>query len=245
MCIRDRIAPELLHAQHCRAGGAEVAAAGVIYLVVEGPERLTLNTFSAAYKREQRGICRRTSAKHDRRQTRKTCFKNPRGLSRKDVPVVAERPGAVLREVLRPRGQFVHVPAHAGVNDALGDGEAPVDVQQRGKLRRVLDAEAGLDRNAGHSRLREYAPEKRLQLLRKGQKARALALGGDGAGGAAEVEVHLAVAHVRKQLCRPDEVPRVAAEELRHEGHPFISDGVQFPGRTGRQDVLALSLIHI
>ena len=111
-------------------------------------------------------------------------------------------------------------------------------VEQAAEFGLVLDAEPGFYGDARAGQGGENAPEEGVELIRAGKEARALALCCDGAAGAAEVEIHLSVAHVKEQPRRPDEVVRIPAEQLRHEFKAGIVPGQKLALYARRHDVL-------
>ena len=84
---------------------------------------------------------------------------------------------------------------HPRMNRQTGDGIAIVDFHQTGEFRRVLDSQPGLD-GYRQMNLGEYFIKKAVQPVGVCQKSGALALGGDGAGGAAQVQIDLSIAHL-------------------------------------------------
>ena len=62
-----------------------------------------------------------------------------------------------------------------------------------------------------------------------GQKAGALALGGDGAGGAAQVQVDLCVAHVLQDLTGPEKIVGVFRHHLGHGGETGVMHEIHLP----------------
>ena len=102
------------------------------------------------------------------------------------------------------------------VDDQLRDGIPGVDVQQPRPLRRIVLSDAGLD---GHPHLRqrpEDLVQTPLQLLRIGQQPRPLVLGGDSAGGTAQIEIDLPVSHGVQLPGRPHKVVAPVGQQLRH-----------------------------
>ena len=104
---------------------------------------------------------------------------------------------------------------HPGVDNELGDGILVVDVQDGPELLRVLDTQTGLDRD-GSGGGGEDVLQQVVQFLRPPQHPGPLPLGGDGAGGAAQVQVDLPVAHPGQLTCRPEKVRPAPGEQLGH-----------------------------
>ena len=87
--------------------------------------------------------------------------------------------------------------------------------QQTVKFIRPGVADARLDGD-GERRPGEDPVQQPLERGHIRQQPRALALGRHRAGGAAEVQVHLVIAHVAERLRRPEEERRILAEKLGH-----------------------------
>ena len=107
---------------------------------------------------------------------------------------VTVRTGCKLEESLKdakPGDKFQFVRKMC-IRDRFTDGVTVVDVQNGGKLVRAADAQPGLDRNRPFC-MGEYRIQKGVQHGGVPQHAGAFALGGHGAGGAAEVQVYFGV----------------------------------------------------
>ncbi|CAN4033315.1 Tripartite tricarboxylate transporter TctB family, partial [Dysosmobacter welbionis] len=149
------------------------------------------------------------------------------------IPAALRRPG----EPVPVHGPLVELLLHPGVDGEAGDGITVVNVQQPLELLRLLHPQPGLD---GHRQLHggEYLVKEPLQLLRLCQKARTLALGGDGARGTAQVQIHLRIAHVCHDLRRPQKVRCPAGHHLGHHRKPCVGRRVQLPLIPLGQDML-------
>ena len=137
-----------------------------------------------------------------------------------------EQVAVVHRRLLPPcqrrvKGVPVHRPPvelllHTGVDDQLRDRVLLIDIQQPLPLRRVAPPDAGLDRHPHVRQRREYLVQTPLQLLRIGQQPRPFVLGGDGPGGASQIEVHLPVSHGVQLPGRPHEIFAPVGQQLGH-----------------------------
>ena len=120
----------------------------------------------------------------------------------------------------------------------LAQGKRSINIQKPCIFTLRRDAEPRLHRDTALGQSAERAGEEALELVGEGEEARALALGGDGAAGAAEVEVDLAVSALEQLAGGPDEVVRVPAEQLRDEPEPGVVRREQLADGARREDVL-------
>ena len=157
-----------------------------------------------------------------------------------DAAVEAHRqgtPGEEAVEGLQADGVLVVVLPDPGMDDEPGDGVAAEEAEEGPELLLFHHAQPGLHRD-GHGGLLKDLVEKPLQPGEVRQKPGPLPLGGDGAGGAAQIEVHLPVAHGRQLPGGPEEVFRVFGEELGHQGDGFVLLRQHLPQLPGREDVV-------
>ena len=143
-------------------------------------------------------------------------------------------PGHGPVEPFRPYRVAVKIPAHPGVDDQFLDGIAIIDLKNFFKLRRVLQAQPGLDRHRTW-RFTINRIQKPVQVVRIGQQSGPLSLGRHGAGGAACIEIDRFIAHSAQLPRRPEKILRRTGENLRHRGHIPIVFRRKFPQIPGRQ----------
>ena len=128
---------------------------------------------------------------------------------------------------LRRAGEHVHVDQafvllfpDPGMDDQLGHGVLPEHGEQRRKLFRTVHADPGLHGNPEirhHPRSAvEHIVQEVFEKRRFREEARALFLCHDGARGAAQIQVHLAVAEIIEQLRRFQEILSPVGQDLRH-----------------------------
>ena len=135
------------------------------------------------------------------------------------VAVIAQRQAGVR---LRPgKGVPVDSPlvklrAHPGMNNKQGDGIVVQQGQQSGPLVGIIPADACLDGNFQVRKGIEYAVQKCSQDVLFPQQASPLIFRRYRAGGAAQVQIHLAVAPALALFSRPNEVFRPIGKDLRH-----------------------------
>ena len=108
----------------------------------------------------------------------------------------------------------------------LRDGVAVIDLQNGVELLRCFHPQPGLDRD-GTGGAGKDSVQKSVQLCKVPQHAGALALGGDGAGGAAEVQVHFGIAQLTQLFDHPDCQHAVLCQKLRHHRCPGVCPGVK------------------
>ena len=112
---------------------------------------------------------------------------------------------------------------YPGVNNQFREGELVVDGQQPSPLLRGFLADTGLDghRHPG-GQAGENIRQQPLQLIGIAEHTGALALGGDGAAGAAQIEVDLRIAHVRHLPGGPQEMVGAVGEDLGDHGQALV-----------------------
>ena len=119
-------------------------------------------------------------------------------------------------EHVKIRVPVVLVGLHARVHDQLADRVVVIQLQQRGKRLRCRLAEPRLDRHRQRTG-GKHGVEKPPQQIRLREQARALFLRRDGVRRAAEVKIHLVVAHVGEPPRHPEKILGTVAHELRHD----------------------------
>lgn len=87
-------------------------------------------------------------------------------------------------------------------------------------------ADAGLDGDAQLREGGENLTEQAVKLVGEGEQTGALALARHRPGGAAEVEVHLAIAACVQLAGAPDEVLAAVCQNLRHDREPLVVRGL-------------------
>ena len=175
--------------------------------------------FTCAQLTDQAGIGSQPAPEHDALHRRKPRLKRVHGRRIKQIAVVAHRCAAVrerIGERLQIRLPVILIRLYARVHDQLADRVIVVELQQRGKPFRRRLAEAGLDRDRQRAG-GKYGIKKLPQQLRLCEQARAFFLRRDRVRRAAEVEVHLVVAHIRKPSRHPEEILGAVPHELRHD----------------------------
>ena len=122
---------------------------------------------------------------------------------------------SVFFKLFHPDRQLVEILLHAGMYGQLADGVLVVNFKYGIEFIGGDKPEAGLD---GYVHIHNivYVRQHIVQLTQLAQKPRALTLGGYGAGGAAEVEIDLLVAHCFQLAGSPNEMLRVVSKYLRH-----------------------------
>ena len=186
--------------------------------VMEGAEGRLAERLAAAERLRQGGVSDQPASEHQRAGIRELPHQLAAIFLAEEIAVVAERPvkrRVRLGERLPMRDSLVELDARARVDDELVDGVAREHIQQAVKFIRPGVADARLDGD-GERRPGKNPVQQPLERGHVRQQPRALALGRHRAGGAAEVQVHLAIAHVAERLRRPEEERRILAEELGH-----------------------------
>ena len=129
------------------------------------------------------------------------------------------------------RKALVVLHARTGMDDQLVHGVLVVKLQNALKLHGVCEADARLDGNL-HGAVGVDFIEHAFKLRQIEQQARALAFAGHRTGRAADVQVDLLIAHVRKDLRCPEKVIRALGEHLRYGGNAGVvvrADVALFP----------------
>ena len=98
----------------------------------------------------------------------------------------------------------------------FSNGILQIQLQQRPEFLRIVHAQASFDGNRD-GRFLKYLVQKRAQLVRMRQESGALSLCGDGAGGAAQVQVHLLIAQLLQLFRCLEKRPRLIGQQLRHQ----------------------------
>ena len=231
---------------HPADGGLWAAKGGGVPGVQLGkvaPQLLAGGSGPAPPFAEQGRICDQTPACHQALQARPARRQGGQVRGSGDVPVVAD--GGFAGGQGRLEGVPVGLPPvelahHPGVDDQPGQGVAVVDFEDGAELLRPLHPNAGLDRD-GPARLGEHGVQKAVQSVQVPQHPGPLALGGDGAGGAPEIQVDLGVAHLPQHPDHPGGAAAVLAQQLGDDrcagvgrggqlGH-FLFDGDTVLGR--------------
>ena len=135
-------------------------------------------------------------------------------------------------EAVQMHAALVELAAGAGVDGQLPDGVLFQDIQQGGPFPGRLEADAGLDGDGQRGGGKDGV-QKGVQRLRVAQHTGALALAGHGAGGAADVEVHLVILQVGQLSDRPEEELWVAGQQLGDDRYARIlgrGDGPEIAG---------------
>ena len=215
------------HAAHGTAGAAEQLRVAVVQVVQIAPQFLAGGRRTAAGPPQQGRVCDEAPPDHDAGQLRELCFQCVQLLRGGHVAVVAHRHGAPGQRFGKggPVGlAAVQLPHHAGVDGQFTDGVTVIDVQNGGKLVRAADAQPGLDRNRPF-RMGEYRIQKGVQHGGVPQHAGAFALGGHGAGGAAEVQVHFGVTQGTQLTDHPGSQLAVLGQQLRDHRRTGVCGG--------------------
>ena len=175
--------------------------------------------FTRAQLTDQAGIRREAAPEHDALHRRKPRLKRVHGRRVKQIAVVAHRRAAVrerIGERLQIRLPVILIRLHTRMHDQLADRVVVVELQQRRKALRRRFAEAGLDRDRQRAS-GKHVVKKLPQQLRLREQARAFFLRRDRVRRAAEVEVHLVVAHIGKLPRHPEKILCAVPHELRHD----------------------------
>ena len=168
---------------------------------------------------DKAGVGGQPAAEHDALHRRKARLKRAHGRSVEQIAVVAHR-GAAVRERIGERLQIrlpvILIRLYARVHDQLADRVVIIQLQQRGECLRRRLAEPRLDRHRQRTG-GKHGVEKPPQQIRLREQTCALFLHRDGVRRAAEVEVHLVVAHISELPRHPEKVLGAVAHELRHD----------------------------
>ena len=174
---------------------------------------------ASAQLADEAGVGGQPAAEHDALHGRKPRLKRAHGRGVKQVAVVAHGSAAVRERVgehVKIRVPVVLVGLHARVHDQLADRVVVIQLQQRGKRLCRRLAEPRLDRHRQRAGCK-HGVEKPPQQIRLREQTRALFLRRNGVGRAAEVEIHLVVAHVGEPPRHPEKILGAVAHELRHD----------------------------
>ena len=110
-------------------------------------------------------------------------------FQRSNVSVVAQRIFAVfsgISEHLPIDTAVIKLLPHPGMDGQLLDGIFVIDIQNSGKLVRILDAQSGLDGNRQNGMLKNFIQET-VQMIGVPEHTASFALGHHGAGGTARI----------------------------------------------------------
>ena len=116
---------------------------------------------------------------------------------------------------------------HARVDGQLTDGILVINVQNGGKLLRLVHTQPGLDRD-GPLRIGEHGSKEGIQLCKVPQHPGTLALGRYRAGWTAEVQIHLGVAQFAQFADHPCGQLSVLCQQLRDHRCAGVGCGGQF-----------------
>ena len=213
------IAPRLLHAKQQRAPVGNARARGRIEPVMKRLKLRRRRLDTRAQLADKAGVGGQPAAEHDALHRRKARLKRAHGRSVEQIAVVAHRGAAVRKRVgkhVEIRVAVILVGLHARVHDQLADRVVIIQLQQRGECLRRRLAEPRLDRHRQRTG-GKHGVEKPPQQIRLREQTCALFLHRDGVRRAAEVEVHLVVAHISELPRHPEKVLGAVAHELRHD----------------------------
>lgn len=222
------IAPRLLHAKQQRAPVGDARARGGVKPVVKRLKLCRRRYGAGAQLTDETGVGSEPAAEHDALHSREPRLKHAHGRGVKQVAVVAHGSAAVRERVgehVEIRVPVVLVGLHARVHDQLTDGVVVIQLQQRGKRLRCRIAEPRLDRHRQRAGCK-HGVEKPPQQIRLREQARALFLRRNGVRRAAEVEIHLVVAHVGEPPRHPEKILGTVAHELWHDMDARIVRGL-------------------
>ena len=199
-----QVAPKLAHTVQHRRIAAVIPAVGGAEGIVVGLQLRGGGPLAAPETAQQGRITLKAPAQHQRKRRRVGDIR--RG---KQIAVIAQRQACVFLcpgEHLPVDGALIKLRAQAGVDNEQGDGIVIENIQQSGPLSGIVPADTGLD---GDFHIRERIEDAVQQLSQQvafPKQARPLVFARNGAGGAAQIQVHLTVATALALLGRPDKV---------------------------------------
>ena len=226
----DQVEPVSFHPADGTPGTAEQLGVAVVKVIEIAPQLFPCGGRTAARHPEQGRVRNDTAPHHDAGQLRVLFFQRVQVGGSGHVAVVAHRHPAPGQGGSKSRTvglSAVLLTHHARVDGQLTDGILVINVQNGGKLLRLVHTQPGLDRD-GPLRIGEHGSKEGVQLCKVPQHPGTLALGRHRAGWTAEVQVHLSVAQFAQFADHPCSQLPVLCQQLRDHRCAGVGCGGQF-----------------